>query len=151
MNYDVIIAGAGSVGVPTAMALAELGIETAGHRHAPFTGAGRKQTCHRRDQGHPFRSRQNTHLPPFSRNIFHLAAAARGQHRVVKRGICIPGLPAGRRTDAERLLPLQKKSGLNIDFVGPQTIQESSPASIRRGCAAVRFRRMTAPFPPCWR
>ena len=55
-NYDVIIVGAGSVGVPTAMALAEKGVKTLVVDKHPSAGQGENKTRHRRYPGHPYRS-----------------------------------------------------------------------------------------------
>ena len=127
MVYDVIIAGAGSVGVPTAMSLAELGIKplvidmhpspgqgenkhAIGGIRATHSTAGKILTCRR------------------SIEIFSAWHQSRGDNiEWLKGGYVYPVYRPEDEILLKRLLPVQKKHGLNIDWVGPQKIKTLIP------------------------
>ena len=124
---DVIIVGAGSVGVPTALALGELGIKTRVIDMHPSPGQGENK--------HAIGGIRATHSDPAKiltcRRSLEILATWQGLH-----GDNIEWLPGGyafpvyRRQDEtmlKKLLPVQKKYGLNIDFMGPDGIQQIIP------------------------
>ena len=127
MPYDVIIAGAGSVGVPTAMALAELGLKPLVVDMHPSPGQGENK--------HAIGGIRATHSEPAkiltcrrSLEIFSTWQLLHGDDIEWLKGGYV--FPVYRPDDVQMLkglLAVQKKFGLNIDFVGPQAIQKSIP------------------------
>lgn len=127
MNYDVIIAGAGSVGVPTAMSLAELGIKPLVVDMHPSPGQGENK--------HAIGGIRATHSTPGKiltcrRSIEILSTWQQ------RRGDNIEWLQGGYvypvyRSEDEKLLkdllPVQKQHGLSIDWVAPQEIKALVP------------------------
>ncbi len=127
MNYDVIIVGAGSVGVPTAMALAELGLNPLVIDMHPSPGQGENK--------HAIGGIRATHSDPAkiltcrrSLEIFSTWQQLHGDNiEWLKGGYVFPVYRPGDEQMLKGLLPIQKKFGLNIDLVSPQTIQELIP------------------------
>jgi len=126
-SHDVIIVGAGSVGVPTALALGEKGVSTLVVDKKPSPGQGENK--------HAIGGIRATHSDPAkiitclrSLEIFSTWEKRFGdQIEWVKGGYTFP---IHRDADAELLkgmLLTQKEHGLNIDFVGPKTIQTIIP------------------------
>jgi len=124
---DVIIVGAGSAGVPTAMALAELGIKTRVIDMHPSPGQGENK--------HAIGGVRATHSDPGkiltcrrSLEIFAIWEKLHGDPIEWLNGGYV--FPVFRRHDEvmlKKLLPVQKKYGLNIDFMGPRAIQQLIP------------------------
>ena len=127
MTYDVIIIGAGSVGVPTAMALAELGIKALVIDKHPSPGQGENK--------HAIGGIRATHSTPGkiltcrrSLEIFSTWQQLHGDNiEWLKGGYVYPLYRQEDEQMLKSLLPVQKKYGLNIDFVRPQRIQEIIP------------------------
>ena len=127
MNYDVIIVGAGSVGVPTAMALAERGIKPLVIDMHPSPGQGENK--------HAIGGIRATHSDPAkilicrrSLEIFSTWQHLHGDNiEWLKGGYVFPVFRPEDEQMLKGLLPVQKKFGLNIDFVTPQTIRELIP------------------------
>ena len=127
MNYDVVIAGAGSVGVPTAMALGELGIKTLVIDKHPSPGQGENK--------HAIGGIRATHSAPGkiltcrrSLEIFSTWEELHGDNIEWLKGGYV--FPVYRRADEKLLtdlLPFQKKKDLKIDFVDAKVIQELIP------------------------
>ena len=127
MNYDVIIAGAGSVGIPTAMALGELGIKTLVIDRHPSPGQGENK--------HAIGGIRATHSAPGkiltcrrSLEIFSTWQALHGDNIEWLKGGYV--FPVYRKKDEKlltNLLSFQKKNGLEIDYVDAQAIQELIP------------------------
>jgi sarcosine oxidase subunit beta len=124
---DVIIVGAGSVGVPTAMALGELGIRTRVIDMHPSPGQGENK--------HAIGGVRATHSDPGkiltcrrSLKIFATWERLHGDPIEWLRGGY--AFPVYRKHDEmllKKLLPVQKKYGLNIEFMGPTRIQQLIP------------------------
>ena len=127
MTYDVIIIGAGSVGVPTAMALAELGIKALVIDKHPSPGQGENK--------HAIGGIRATHSTPGkiltcrrSLEIFSTWQQLYGDNiEWLKGGYVYPLYRQEDEQMLKALLPVQKKYGLNIDFVGPSKIKEIIP------------------------
>jgi sarcosine oxidase subunit beta len=127
LNTDVVIVGAGSVGVPTAMALAALGIETLVIDMHPSPGQGENK--------HAIGGIRATHSNPAkilvcsrSLEIFSTWRNLNGNNIEWLKGGYV--YPVYRREDErilKKLLPVQKKYGLNIDFKGPDEIRKLIP------------------------
>ena len=133
MAYDVIIAGAGSVGVPTAMALAELGLKPLVVDMHPSPGQGENK--------HAIGGIRATHSEPAkiltcrrSLEIFSTWQQLHGDNIEWLKGGYV--FPVYRPDDVQMLnglLAIQKKFGLDIDFVGPQAIEEIIPGINSQG------------------
>ena len=127
MTYDVIIVGAGSVGVPTAMSLAELGLKPLVIDMHPSPGQGENK--------HAIGGIRATHSTPgkILTCLRSLEIFAGWQQRHgddiewVKGGYVYPVYGPQDEQLLKGLLPVQKKYGLNIKYVGPQTIKTWIP------------------------
>ncbi len=127
MVYDVIIVGAGSVGVPTAMALAGLGIKPLVIDMHPSPGQGENK--------HAIGGIRATHSDPGkiltcrrSLEVFSTWQPLHGDNiEWLKGGYVYPVYRPDDEQMLKGLLPVQKKYGLNIDFVEPEEIQEIIP------------------------
>ena len=127
MAYDVIIVGAGSVGVPTAMALAERGIKALVLDMHPSPGQGENK--------HAIGGIRATHSNPAkiltcsrSLEIFSTWQDLHGNNIEWLKGGYV--YPVYRQEDEQMLkglLSVQKKWGLNIEFAGPDRIQKLIP------------------------
>ncbi len=127
MNKDVIIVGAGSVGVPTAMALGELGIKTLVIDKHPSPGQGENK--------HAIGGIRATHSAPGkiltcrrSLEIFSTWENLHGDNIEWLKGGYV--FPVYRQKDEKLLtdlLSFQKKNGLKIDFVDAKVIRQLIP------------------------
>lgn len=127
LNKDVIIVGAGSVGVPTAMALGELGIKTLVIDKRPSPGQGENK--------HAIGGIRATHSAPGkiltcrrSLEVFSTWQDLYGDDiEWLKGGYVFPVYRKKDQKLLKGLLPFQKKNGLNIDFINAKTIQKLIP------------------------
>ena len=127
MNYDVVIVGAGSVGVPTAMALGALGIKPLVIDMHPSPGQGENK--------HAIGGIRATHSTPGkiltcrrSLEIFSTWQDRHGDNiEWLKGGYAFPVYRKKDEQMLKGLLPFQKKNGLKIDFVDPESIRELIP------------------------
>jgi sarcosine oxidase subunit beta len=125
--YDAIIAGAGSVGMPTAMCLGQKGLRTLVIDMHPSPGQGENK--------HAIGGVRATHSAPGkiltclrSLQILSTWQQVWGDDIEWLQGGYL--YPVYRESDAEllkNLLPLQKSYGLKIDFVGPQEVATIVP------------------------
>lgn len=126
-NYDVIIVGAGSIGVPTAMALGEMGVKTLVLDKNPSPGQGENKKA--------IGGIRATHSDPAkiltclrSLEIFSTWKETHGDDiEWLKGGYTFPVYREFEEKALKSILPIQKEYGLNIDFVGPEKIQEVVP------------------------
>ena len=124
---DVIIVGAGSVGVPTAMALGELGIKTRVIDMHPSPGQGENK--------HAIGGIRATHSDPGKiltcRRSLEIFAGWQKQHgeniEWLKGGYVFPVYRKADETMLKKLLPVQKKYRLNIDYLEPEELQQIVP------------------------
>ena len=127
MTYDAVIVGAGSVGVPTAMSLAEHGIKPLVIDMHPSPGQGENK--------HAIGGIRATHSTPGkiltcsrSLEIFAGWQQLYGDNiEWLKGGYVYPVYRPQDEQMLRGLLPVQKKYGLNIDFVNPQKIKTLIP------------------------
>jgi sarcosine oxidase, subunit beta len=125
--FDVIVVGAGSVGVPVALALAELGAKplVLDSHASPGQGENKKAIGGIRA----------THSDPAkilsslsSLRVFSTWKEKYGDNiEWLKGGYTFPVYREAEEKALKGILPIQKKYGLNIDFVGPEGIQEVVP------------------------
>ncbi len=136
---DVIIVGAGSVGVPTAMALGELGIKTRVIDMHPSPGQGENK--------HAIGGVRATHSSPGKimtcRRSLEILATWEKLHgdniEWLKGGYLFPVYRQNDEKILKRLLPTQKKFGLNIDFLEPEQIRQIIPGINPKGLRGGTF------------
>jgi sarcosine oxidase, subunit beta len=126
-NFDVIVVGAGSVGVPVALALGEMGIKplVLDANASPGQGENKKAIGGIRA----------THSEPAkilaclrSLEIFCTWEDTYGDNiEWLKGGYTFPVYRETEEKALKKILPIQKKYGMNIDFFGPEKIQEMVP------------------------
>ncbi len=127
IDYDVIIVGAGSIGVPIAMALGEKGVRTGVLDWRPSPGQGQNK--------HAIGGIRATHSDPAkilasmrSLEIFSTWQARHGDDiEWLKGGYTYPVYREQDEKILKDILPIQKKYGMNIDFHGPEKIREVVP------------------------
>jgi sarcosine oxidase subunit beta len=125
--YDVIIAGAGSVGVPTALALAEVGIKPLVIDMHPSPGQGENK--------HAIGGIRATHSTPGkilvcrrSIELFSTWQQFQGDNiEWLQGGYVYPVYRPEDEKLLKGLLPAQKKHGLNIYWIGPREIKAQIP------------------------
>jgi sarcosine oxidase subunit beta len=125
--FDVIVVGAGSVGVPTAMALGELGVKTLVVDRLPSPGQGENKKA--------IGGIRATHSDPAkiltclrSLEIFSTWQGTHGDPiEWLKGGYTFPVYREKEATALRSILPIQKEYGLNIDFVSPEKIRDVVP------------------------
>ncbi|MCP4745195.1 MAG: FAD-binding oxidoreductase [Desulfobacteraceae bacterium] len=125
--YDVIIVGAGSVGVPTALALGKQDLKTLVIDMRPSPGQGENK--------HAIGGIRATHSDPAkiiagqrSLEIFSTWQQVHGDDIEWQKGGY--AFPVYRNQEADLLkshLPVQKSFNLNIDFVDAQSMQQILP------------------------
>jgi sarcosine oxidase subunit beta len=121
-TFDAIVAGAGSVGMPTAMYLGEKGMRTLVIDMHPSPGQGENK--------HAIGGVRATHSAPGkilaclrSLEILSTWRQVWGDDiEWLQGGYLYPVYRAGDAELLKNLLPLQKSYGLQIDFVGPQDV-----------------------------
>jgi sarcosine oxidase subunit beta len=137
--YDVIVAGAGSVGMPTAMYLGEKGLRTLVVDMHPSPGQGENK--------HAIGGVRATHSAPGkilaclrSLHILSTWQQMRGDDiEWLQGGYLYPVYRAGDAELLKNLLPLQKSYGLKIDFVGPQEVAAIVPGIHAEGLLGGTF------------
>jgi len=138
-SFDVIVIGAGSVGVPVAMSLAEMGVKTLvlDKNSSPGQGENKKAIGGIRA----------THSDPgkiltclLSLEVFSTWEKKNGDSiEWLKGGYTFPVYRESEEKALKSILPIQKKYGLNIDFVSPEKIQEVVPGINMEGLRGGTF------------
>ncbi len=126
-NYDVIVVGAGSLGVPMGMALGKLGLKTIVVDKKPSPGQGENK--------HAIGGIRATHSSPAkiltglrSLAIFSTWKQDHGDDiEWLKGGYLFPVYRTKEEKALKSILPLQKRFGLNIDFFDAKKISECVP------------------------
>jgi sarcosine oxidase subunit beta len=126
-NYDVIVVGAGSIGIPTAVALGKTGLNTLVLDRHPSPGQGENKKA--------IGGIRATHSDPAkiltclsSLKIFSTWHENYGDDiEWLKGGYTFPVYRDTEEKALKNILPIQKEFGLNTDFVGPKEIQEIVP------------------------
>jgi len=131
-TFDVLVIGAGSVGLPTALFLAEAGLSTAVIDRHPSAGQGENKAA--------IGGARATHSDPAkillgeeSLRFFSQWQAEYGTSIGWKMGGYL--FPVYREGDAEtlkNLLPLQKGYGLDIDWIDSDEVAECIPGITRK-------------------
>jgi len=126
-TYDAIVIGAGSVGLPTALFLAEEGLIVLCIEELPSTGQGQNKAA--------IGGVRATHSDPAkigiclrSLELFSTWEESYGDHIKWKMGgYCFPVYGEREETILKSLLEIQKASNLEIDWVDPDRISELVP------------------------
>ncbi|MCX5801068.1 MAG: FAD-dependent oxidoreductase [Candidatus Eisenbacteria bacterium] len=126
-NYDVIVAGAGSVGLPSACYLADKGLSVCVIEKEPSVGQGQNKAAiggARATHSDPAKIR----LCQESLKVFSSWKDDRGEDVGWKKGgYCFPVYRESEEKTLKGILPVQKKFDLNIDWVDPATIKRLIP------------------------
>jgi len=138
-KFDVIVIGAGSVGVPVAMSLAEMGVKTLVLDKNPSPGQGENKKA--------IGGIRATHSDPgkiltclLSLEVFSTWEKKNGDSiEWLKGGYTFPVYRESEEKALKSILPIQKKYGLNIDFVSPEKIQEVVPGINMEGLRGGTF------------
>ncbi|MFO7749722.1 MAG: FAD-binding oxidoreductase [Desulfobacteraceae bacterium] len=126
-KYDIVIVGAGSIGLPAAMALGKKGLKTAVIDAHASPGQGENK--------HAIGGIRGTHSDPGkiivgikSLEIFSTWQKTHGDDiEWLKGGYLFPVYREKEETLLKGLLPTQKRYGLNIDFISPDQVAEIAP------------------------
>ena len=138
-NYDAIVIGAGSVGLPIALFLAEEGLKVCCIDELPSTGQGQNKSA--------IGGVRATHSDPAkigiclkSLEIFSTWEEMHGDHIKWKMGgYCFPVYGDREETILKNLLTIQKASNLEIDWVRPDRIRELVPGILPDGLRGGTF------------
>jgi len=138
-SYDVIIAGAGSLGVPTALALGRAGARVLVVDAKPSPGQGENK--------HAIGGIRATHSSPGkilcglrSLEILSPWQAEDGDDiEWLEGGYLFPVYREVEETALKGILPIQKKHGLEIDFIGPQEVSTQIPGIVTAGLKGGTF------------
>jgi len=138
-NHDVIVVGAGSVGVPVALSLAEMGVKTLVLDKNPSPGQGENKKA--------IGGIRATHSDPgkiltclMSLEVFSTWQERHGDDiEWLKGGYTFPVYRESEEKALKGILPIQRKYGLNIDFVSPDKIQEVVPGINMEGLRGGTF------------
>ncbi len=126
-DYDVIVIGAGSVGVPTAYFLAKDGLKVLCIDGNASSGQGQNKAA--------IGGVRATHSDPAkitickkSLELFSTWKENVGTDIGWKPGgYCFPIYTEGDEKTMKDMLPIQKRFGLNIDWIGPKEIAQAVP------------------------
>ncbi len=138
-NYDVIIIGAGSIGVPAAMALGEKGVRTLVIDRNASPGQGENK--------HAIGGIRATHSSPGkiltalrSLEIFSHWEAETGESiEWLQGGYLFPVYRENEEAILKSILPIQKEYGLNIDYVNAERVREVLPGIAGEGLLGGTF------------
>ena len=137
--YDVILIGAGSVGLPAAMALGAMGVKVGVIDKLASPGQGENK--------HAIGGIRATHSDPGkiiacmrSLEIFSTWQQTHGDDiEWLKGGYLFPVYRSEEENLLKGFLPVQKKHGLNIDFVDADTVTKVAPGINSRGLRGGTF------------
>ena len=138
-SYDVIVVGAGSVGVPVAMFLAEMDVKTLVLDKNPSPGQGENKKA--------IGGIRATHSDPgkiltclMSLEVFSTWEKRHGDHiEWLKGGYTFPVYRESEEKALKSILPIQRKYGLRIEFVSPEKIKEVVPGINMEGLLGGTF------------
>ncbi|HWR10685.1 MAG TPA: FAD-dependent oxidoreductase [Rectinemataceae bacterium] len=138
-TYDIVIAGAGSVGVPLSWQLAIRGLKVAVIDQEPSWGRGQNRAA--------IGGLRATHSDAAKIRIcleaIKIVSTMREEHGFDiewhKGGYLYVAYDEATRASFMNLLKLQKKAGLDIDWVGPDVVQRLSPGINREGLLGGTF------------
>ncbi len=126
-EYEVIVIGAGSVGLPLAMSLGEMGLKTLVLDKRASPGQGENK--------HAIGGIRATHSDPAKiltcKRSLEVFSSWQGKHgddiEWMMGGYTFPVYREAEEKALKKILPIQKEHGLNIDFQGPDRITDVVP------------------------
>jgi len=132
-TYDIVVAGAGSVGVPLSWQLASRGFKVAVLDHEPSWGRGQNRAA--------IGGLRATHSDPAKIRIclesISIMSTMKEEHGFdvewYKGGYLYVAYDEERRSAFMNLLESQKNEGLAVDWAGPDVISELAPGISREG------------------
>ena len=132
-KYDVIIIGAGSIGVPAAYYLADRGLKTCVIERLPSEGRGQNRAA--------IGGIRATHSDPAKIKICQLTIDLmnrfESEHGIdvdwIEGGYLFPVYDTILESKLKNLLDVQKKFNLNIDWISPDSVDELVPGINRNG------------------
>ncbi len=132
-SYDVIVVGAGSVGTPTACFLAQAGLRVMVLETRPASGQGQNKAA--------IGGVRATHSDPGKiltcSESLKVFTTWKEQYSFdigwKPGGYCFPAYDEKTEGVLRGILPVQKKHGLDIEWVGPEMIAELVPGIVRDG------------------
>jgi sarcosine oxidase subunit beta len=138
-SWDVVVIGAGSVGAPSALFLAERGLKVLVLEELSAPGQGQNKSA--------IGGVRATHSDPakimLCRDSLRLFGSWRetyGDDIGWKRGgYCFPVYTDGIEKTLKGILPSQKAAGLEIDWLGPDEIARLVPGIVRAGLRGGTF------------
>ncbi|MBF0209754.1 MAG: FAD-binding oxidoreductase, partial [Desulfamplus sp.] len=138
-NYDAIIIGAGSVGLPAAMSLGALGVKTAVIDKMPSAGQGENK--------HAIGGIRATHSDPGkiiacirSIEIFSTWKDMHGDDiEWLTGGYMFPVYREKEENLLKSFLPIQRKYGLEIDYISADAVAQIAPGINRDGLLGGTF------------
>ncbi len=138
-SYDVVIAGAGSIGVPLSYYCAKRGLKVAVVDREPSWGRGQNRAA--------IGGIRATHSDPAKIRICQeslaIAASFEEEHGIDiewrQGGYLFVAYDAEREKAFRELLVTQKAAGLDIDWIGPERVAELSPGISREGLLGGTF------------
>ena len=132
-SFDVIIIGAGSVGCPAALELAARGLSTLAIDRYASAGQGQNKAAIggvRATHSDPAKITLCTH----SLEVFKSFEERHGIDVGWKPGgYCFPALDPKVEATLKKILPIQKASGLEIDWIGPDEVARRVPGIVTDG------------------
>ena len=138
-NYDVIVIGAGSVGLPAAYSLAKKGLSVAVVEKLTSVGQGENKAAIggiRATQSDPAKIKISKASLAFIRRL----KSEFGQNvDYVEGGYLFPVYQPEIADNLKKLLVTQKKADLNIDWISPEDVQEIAPGIKREGLLGGTF------------
>jgi sarcosine oxidase subunit beta len=138
-TWDVVVLGAGSVGLPSALFLAERGLRVLVLEELSAAGQGQNKAA--------IGGVRATHSDPakilLCRDALRIFASWRETHGDdigwKKGGYCFPVYTAAIEQTLRGILPTQQAAGLDIDWVGPRDIARLVPGIVRDGLRGGTF------------
>ncbi len=138
-NYDVVVIGAGSVGLPLAYRLAVRGLSVAVVEQLPSAGQGQNKAAIGGIRAtHSDRAKIKVGnesldvvrrlLPEFGQDVDY-----------IEGGYLFPAYNEDIAAGLKALLPIQKSFGLNIDWIEPSEVRERVPGILSEGLLGGTF------------
>ena len=138
-TYDIVIAGAGSIGVPLSWQLAERGLKVAVIDQEASWGRGQNRAA--------IGGLRATHSDAAKIRIclesIKIVSTMKEEHGLdiewLKGGYLYVAYDEATRASFLNLLKLQKEAGLDIDWIGPDIVEKLSPGINREGLLGGTF------------
>ncbi len=138
-NYDVIVIGAGSVGLPLSQRLAVKGLRVAVLDQMPSVGQGENKAAIGGIRA-THSDRAKIKIGNASLDFIRRLKPEYGEDvDYVEGGYLFPVYNQEIEENLRKLLPIQKNFGLNIDWIGPAEVREIAPGIREEGLLGGTF------------